>query len=468
MSNYSGVLANTFYQIIAKIVTAAGAFGATYLITRYLGVRWYGNYTIVITYVTLFYVIVDFGLNNIYLRECGSSGKKFYSNFLNLVLLRSLLAAILIALALLILPLLPFKTTDLQIVRQGVLFGIWLLLFEAWYLSLKAIVEYQRQYLKIIWASLVSAVIGLGAVSLVVVYGGGLVHFIQAALLSHLVLALVLLLVLGKPTTTHFDWGIIKKLVWLSAPVGLSLVLNVLLTNADKFLLSFLANPFQVGLYGLASKMFEVLLVVPTFFVTALYPVVLRAKRAQIAQYRQRLTWGLETALILALPGTVAGVVFSSQLVQILGGADFSGSSLILRVLLLATTLFYLTALIRAVVILEGGERYLPYIYGVGFLFDLLLNLFFIPRLGAVAAAAINGVSEGLILVLLIFVVRRMGLLVVSWKRLSAILLGTFLFSVVCWWGRGLFFVWPVLGGGLLYFLFLHQLKLVNKDLLRV
>lgn len=470
MSKSSSVLTNTFYQILAKFITASGAFGVTWLITRYLGVEGYGNYTIVITYVTLFYVMVDFGLNNIFLREYGTSDKSFFFNLINLVLLRFFISSLFALLAAIALFFLPFKTDQLFLVRQGVLIGLPLLIFQGLNLSFQAVVQYKQDFSKLVWSSLVGSAVSLGLVWLVVSKNGTLPHLVGVSVVGSVVLAVSLFLLVSRgkyilPTKilSKRIWDnliqltVIRKIIKLSVPVGISLVLNVLLTNADKFLLSFLTDSAQVGLYGLASKIFEVMLVVPTFFVAALYPLMLLAKKKSIKNYKKNLSWGLEVALAVALPATIIGTIFAPQLIDLLGGSNFSSASDILRVLLLATVLFYFTSLLRITAIVEGGEKKLPLIYGIGFVFDLVLNLIFIPRFGLAAAAAINGFSEALILLLLFYFFGRSNLLSFNRKRILGILLSCIALALVCWWARNIYFIWPMVGGGVIYYFLLRK-----------
>lgn len=63
------IVKNTLYQIFTKFLTSGVGFLTTLLIARYVGVDGYGAFTQVTAYVALFYLIVDFGLNAIYLQK---------------------------------------------------------------------------------------------------------------------------------------------------------------------------------------------------------------------------------------------------------------------------------------------------------------------------------------------------------------------------------------------------------------
>lgn len=67
--NKKKVFANLFWAMTGKIVNMAGALLVGILVARYLGPSQYGLMNYVISYVTLFTIISNFGLDNIEIRE---------------------------------------------------------------------------------------------------------------------------------------------------------------------------------------------------------------------------------------------------------------------------------------------------------------------------------------------------------------------------------------------------------------
>ena len=76
--SYKLVAKNTFYQLFGRGVTSFIGFLITILIARSFGAVGYGDFTKVISYVSIFYLFVDFGLNAIYVKE-DYDLKKFFS-----------------------------------------------------------------------------------------------------------------------------------------------------------------------------------------------------------------------------------------------------------------------------------------------------------------------------------------------------------------------------------------------------
>src|SRR4030042_2788522 len=89
---------NTAIQLLGKAITVTSTLLITYLVAKSFSVEGYGNYTGILSYIALFYVFADFGLNAIFVRETGSDQEKQKDYFKNLLGLR-LTASIFIAFA---------------------------------------------------------------------------------------------------------------------------------------------------------------------------------------------------------------------------------------------------------------------------------------------------------------------------------------------------------------------------------
>src|SRR5579862_8518418 len=70
---------NTIYQTLARVVTSFIGFLITVIVARKFGVLGYGDFTKITSYVAIFYLVVDFGLNAFFLQyEKGKFKNIFY------------------------------------------------------------------------------------------------------------------------------------------------------------------------------------------------------------------------------------------------------------------------------------------------------------------------------------------------------------------------------------------------------
>src|SRR3990172_12798031 len=88
MNNPLRLTYSTFFQILGRGATAFSTALITFLVTRNLGVNDFGNFTAILSYITLFFVFTDFGINAIFVREAGNDERKQRDYFQNLLGLR--------------------------------------------------------------------------------------------------------------------------------------------------------------------------------------------------------------------------------------------------------------------------------------------------------------------------------------------------------------------------------------------
>src|SRR3989304_6861490 len=94
------IAANALVQIVGRGITAGVTFLVTILVARQFGVDGYGEFTKIMTYVALFYLISDFGFNAVILKQMTEKQEEAGEAFRNLLGLRLFGALFLIFLAL--------------------------------------------------------------------------------------------------------------------------------------------------------------------------------------------------------------------------------------------------------------------------------------------------------------------------------------------------------------------------------
>ena len=72
---------NTSAQLIGRLVSAVSAFVSTLLLAHALGSVYFGEYTKIIVFITLFYPAVDFGFNTIFIKEGRDRVEKKFASF---------------------------------------------------------------------------------------------------------------------------------------------------------------------------------------------------------------------------------------------------------------------------------------------------------------------------------------------------------------------------------------------------
>ncbi|MBI4099795.1 polysaccharide biosynthesis C-terminal domain-containing protein, partial [Candidatus Microgenomates bacterium] len=197
-----------------------------------------------------------------------------------------------------------------------------------------------------------------------------------------------------------------------SLPMGGILVLFTIYNRVDTVILQYFKGSAAVGLYGVAYRVFEVLVLGAAYFANSILPLI--SSLAKTDRRRLGEVYRKSFVVLLVLGVTVATVnfIFAPLAIAILGGGDFAPSVGILRLLSLALLMSYFNHLNGYTLIALGKQWYSLTIAVIALTVNLTLNWLFIPLFSYQAAAFITFVTEGLIVVLsLIFIKRELGVI---------------------------------------------------------
>jgi O-antigen/teichoic acid export membrane protein len=189
------------------------------------------------------------------------------------------------------------------------------------------------------------------------------------------------------------------------ATLGMSNLLNLVFMNADILLLGAMTSTAEVGRYSAACKPLYIIFTGFWLLTDALYPYLAKVEAGAQA-YRILLIalGGLAiTASIVAL-----GIgLLAPQLLTVIYGSTLGAAGLF-RILLIALPIDFCFSLLWTVMVSRGYERPVLYSFAAAAGVNVFLNLVFIPRFQANAAAWATVVSYALLFsMLLVFVLKN-------------------------------------------------------------
>ncbi len=351
-----------------------------------------GIFTLALTYLAIFYILSDFGFNAHVLKRVQGTDFRL-QEWQKLLGTRIIWSLFLVALAVGLLPFLPFATPEFS---KAILFGSLAILATGIFISCNLIFQSKLRYDLSVLASSLGTLIGLGFF----VYFAFLHFPISNLILAHsfgwIIIALAALF-LVRAKLPVFDKRYTINLFRDSWPIAATLALNVIYFRADSFMISYFKSDSDVGIYNMAYSVFQSILVLPTFIMNAYYPIMLKSLNGF-----KRMALGL---LGLAILGTVATFLLGPLIIRLLTGGGFVGSVESLQILSLGLPAYFLSSLLMWLLVSKGEYRKLLFIYGIGLIANLGLNLYFIPQYSFYAASAITVISEYFILGMLVVVV---------------------------------------------------------------
>ena len=396
------IFKQTFWQILGKIVTSVCTFIILGIVARNYKEEGTGLFTLALTYLTMFFLLGDFGFNAHVLRNLKSQtplrGPAVKSEWQKLLGTRLIWSGILVVLAVTTLPFWPFATDSFS---KSVIFGSLAILGSGIFITSNLIFQEKLRYDMSVIASSAGTVIYLFLVLVFSQNKWPMEYLLASYTIGWIFMGATTLFFVRnfiKNIVPIFDFSFIKNLVKESWPIAATLALNVIYFRADSFMLAFYKTPSDVGIYNLAYTIFQSVLVLPTFIMNAYYPLMLKS-----LAYIKWVGLGL---LVLALLGTVATLFFSPIVINILTGGGFGGSAQSLQILSLGFPAYFLSAFLMWLLVAKGMYKKMLLLYTSGMIINLFLNFLYIPKYSFLAASWITVISEYIILIMQIITLR--------------------------------------------------------------
>jgi len=388
---------NTVSQLVGRGVGAATAFIVTLLVARHVGASGYGDFVKITTYVAFFYLLADFGINAVYLQQAGVR-----TSWPALIHIRTIGGLLLIAAAVVIVCFLPGTGTAgyTSFVRLGILLYSPTILFQAWITTGNAIFQKRLRYDLAAWAILFGSLVTVGLLWVLLflrhmpAVTSALLAMVAGAVVTAATAMSVALRSHPLPVV-RIDGRAMARLFLPAIPLGVTLLFNLVYFRADSVVITLTRPTAEVGVYGLAYKVFEVVLVFPTFFMNAVYPIMLKQDRSKFRKFFENSFLFLLIASLLSLV-----VVWFAAPALSLVKSDFTPSIGALRVLSLGLPFFFVTSATMWALIALKKQSGLVFIYGASMAVNLAGNILFVPAYGFMAAAWMTVASEGLVMAL--------------------------------------------------------------------
>ena len=189
------------------------------------------------------------------------------------------------------------------------------------------------------------------------------------------------------------------------ATLGMSNLLNLVFMNADILLLGAMTSTAEVGRYSAACKPLYIIFTGFWLLTDALYPYLAKVEAG--AQAHRILLIALGGLAITASIAALGIGLLAPQILTLIYGSTL-GAARLFRILLIALPIDFCFSLLWTVLISRGFERPVLYSLAAAAGVNVFLNLVFIPRFQANAAAWVTVVSYALLFsVLLIFVLKN-------------------------------------------------------------
>lgn len=406
MTTARSIASNFSIQLVGKILSVLIALVSVAIMTRVLGTYAFGEYTTAMTFLQMFGVVVDFGLTLtliVMISKAGVDEERIVGNFFGLRLVSGFL---LFSLAPLTALLLPWSET----VKTAILVGALAYFLMGGASMLVGVFQRHESMWRVATAELLNRIVLLALVAFFALTSPGVVEMVVAMVVANAVWLFAMIRFAKPFVRIHplFEWSQWMSILTYSWPIALSIIFNLLYLKGDILFLAYFRDQSEVGLYGVAYRIIDVMTVLPVMFMGLVLPSLVQMwSTGKAEEFRARVSRIFDLFILTVVPVVVGTQLVSTELTIIIAGQDFAPAGPVLALLTLALIGVFLGALYGHLVVALDKQRGMTWGYVFVAIIAIAGYLWLIPDYGMWGAVWVTLASEGLIALLTFLVVYR-------------------------------------------------------------
>ena len=381
---------NSIIQITANLFSTILGLVAVAIMTRSLGAEKFGWYVTASSFMQFVGIFADFGF--MLITSAMLSENKFTHNrILNtLFTWRLLTAFISYGTAIVLIWLFPYGN---EIKIAGIILSL-----SFFFITLNQVLTGYCQYkLTMIFPAIgeilsrIVLIIGVIALSY---YGKGFLPMMIAVSSGSLVYLLFLISKTPKLSLT-FDKEVSKEAWKKMWPVAISIMFNSIYLLGDRLILPLYTTQEQVGYYGAAYRVLDILLQITALLMAILLPILVSAwNEPNHENFKQRLQLSFDLIALIIFPMIAGGLALATPIMKFIAGNEFAPSGKILGFLILAIIGVYLGQLGGHINLAINRQRYSMIIFALVAIIGITGYFTLIPHYGVYGAAATTIITE--------------------------------------------------------------------------
>lgn len=445
MSYTKKVAYNTFAQMVGKAVGMGISLVTVATLFRYLGVEGVGKYTTVFAFVAFFAVFADFGLQWTLLRELAVQKDK-NKVFRNVFTLRLIVA--------LAIHLISFGLVWLFDYPIDVKWGVGIITLSWFFTTMNTVFVgvFQSNYR--LDLSVSTDVIGRAIIYVLILLGTrldlGFSLILTAYVFGNIINFFANMLLARRYIEVGFgrDLSYWPTIFRQALPIGIVLIFQFIYFRIDSLMLSWMKGMVDVGIYGTAYKLLEVLETVPVMFLGASFPLITKYVVEKDRRLPEAFQKQFDFLSLIGFPIVVGTFVLAKPIIDLIGGrsGEFSDTATIsflgqpatsvtvLKILVFAIAMSFFSNLYSYLIVSMGKQKNMI-VPTISFaLINVVLNFALIPVFSYVGSSLATLVTEVVVLVVTIYIASRYITIPVRFSSFFKIVLCALLMGVVIYY----------------------------------
>lgn len=465
MNTIQRIVKNVGVLFISQMLSYVLGFFTLVYTARYLGVEGFGILSFAFAFTGIFAVIMDLGLSTLTIREV-SRDKSITKNYVaNITTIKILLSLFTFGLIFMIIHLFGYNPETMEVVYFIAIYTIFNAFSQIFYSIFQANEKMEYQSL----GAILSSVLLLAGILLAIHLKFNIIQFsfiytIVGA--SIFVYAISIFSIKFSFPKIKFDirkWKDLTLEAWPFAITGISITLYLWI---DTIILSLIKGPDAVGLYNASYRLIIVLLFIPVVFNNAVFPLMSKYYISSKESLKFTFEKLFKIMILIAVPIGVGSVVIANKVIIFVYGDQFVGAVIALQILIWSCVLIFARSPFERLLESSNRQLLITKIFIIGLVFNVILNLIFIPMYSYVGAGIITVLTDALVLSLLIYITRDFKILVSKKIRINIlkIVLASLIMGVILKYLSNLNIFVLILTGTIIYFISVLLLKILDNE----
>ena len=221
----------------------------------------------------------------------------------------------------------------------------------------------------------------------------------------------MLLIWLSARREYGIPWPVIAPDVWRSfLPIclimGFASLMSMIYDQIDTVMLRYMRSETEVGLYVASYRMMMIAMSFTPILGQVFFPLLSETVGQDHENEQRYLGWLWQASMGLALPIATGGFILAEPLTRLALGSQYTGAGTLFRWLMLTIVSGPLASYFGSQLIpIAREKKYLASVLA-GAVVNVILNLFLIPRYGAIAAAFTTAISQAVVALMNYYFVR--------------------------------------------------------------
>ena len=402
MSQVRKIFKNMSWLLISQIIASICGFIWTIIIAQYLGVNDYGILGFAISFTGILNVLNDLGVGTHIIRHISTDYDSANHYLGNAIPLKSLFSTFNFGISLIILIIMNCDPITIQITLLFTIESIIKSFFGLFSSTFQAFEEGKYQAI----GNTIMNLLLLLFVAIVIFTDTGIFGITFSYILSNIIALIYIFYVLEKhitKVTIQFDKEFCKKITIAAIPFAVGGLLSTLYYSVDMIMLTPMVGNYATGIYNATYRLISVLTLFYGVYTAVIFPVMSRMFKNDKKMLSVSFEKSTKYLMLIIIPIAVATQFYSTDIIVLFFGKEYAAASTPLSILIWTVCLVFFNASIATVLNASFKEMVVTKLNFVAVIFNVLLNLFMIPKYTYNGAAVTTVLTDLLLLFLYLY-----------------------------------------------------------------